>query len=106
MASSSEGADLTVRASRRPSTLAVVAEGWRRVAGFPLGLLALLLATAAATLPAALALRASIEDHLGDSLTASTVAAGVDLRWWQEFDCRGRAWPLVLPGDHRRRRRR
>jgi hypothetical protein len=67
------------------STLAVVAEGWRRVARFPLGLLALLLATAAATLPAAMALRASIQDHLGDSLTASKVAAGVDLRWWQEF---------------------
>jgi hypothetical protein len=67
------------------STLDVVAEGWRRVAGFPLGLLALLLATAAATLPAAAALRASIEDHLGDSLTASKVAAGMDLRWWQEF---------------------
>ena len=84
MGSSSEGAGLTVRAAT--STLAVVVDGWRRVAAFPLGLLALLLATAIATLPAALALRESIEDHLGDSLTASTVSAGVDLRWWQEFD--------------------
>ncbi len=46
---------------------------------------ALLLATSAVTLPAAAALAWSIEDQLGDSLTASTVAAGVDLRWWEEF---------------------
>ena len=52
---------------------------------FPLGLLGLLLATSAVTLPAAAALAWSIEDQLGDSLTASTVAAGVDLRWWEEF---------------------
>lgn len=70
---------------RTKGTLSVVAEGWRRVAGFPVGLLALMLATSAATLPAAVALGASIEDHLGDSLTASTAASGVDLRWWDEF---------------------
>lgn len=83
MGFSSKSADVNVRTAA--SARAVVAEGWRRVAGFPLGLLALLLATAGATLPATMALRASIEDHLGDSLTASKVAAGVDLRWWQEF---------------------
>ena len=63
----------------------MVVEGWRRVAGFPLGLLALWVVTAAATLPAAAMLAASIDDHLGDSMTASTVASGVDLRWWEEF---------------------
>jgi hypothetical protein len=83
MDSSYKSAYVKVRV--RVSTLALVAEGWRRVARFPHGLVALLLATAAATLPAAAALRASIEDHLGDSFTASKVAAGVDLRWWQEF---------------------
>jgi len=67
------------------SAVAVVAEGWRRVTAFPLGLVAVLAATTAATLPAAAAMRASIETHLGDSLVSSTVAAGVDLRWWQEF---------------------
>lgn len=72
-------------ASSFRSALAVVGDGWRRVASFPVGLLALLLATAAATLPAAAALRGSIDDHLGDSLSASRVASGVDLRWWDEF---------------------
>lgn len=62
-----------------------VADGWRRVARFPLGLLALLAATAAATLPAAIALGGSIERHLGDSTAASSVAAGVDMGWWEEF---------------------
>src|SRR6185503_222846 len=91
MASSSEEPDLEVRATSAAkvrttrSTLAVVAEGWRRVARFPVGVAALLLATAAATLPAAVLLGSSIEDHLGDSLSASTAAAGVDLRWWDEF---------------------
>ncbi len=55
------------------------------MARFPVGVAALLLATAAATLPAAVLLGSSIEDHLGDSLSASTAAAGVDLRWWDEF---------------------
>lgn len=72
-------------ASSSSSALSVVAEGWRRVAAFPLGLLAVLLATSAATFPAAASLRGSLEEHLGDSLTASSVAAGVNLRWWQEF---------------------
>ena len=83
-------------------SLAVVADGWRRVAGFPLGLLALLVATAAATLPAAAALRASIESQLGDSMSASTVAAGVDLRWWQEFTAAGGPdrsfYPTIIGG--------
>jgi hypothetical protein len=94
MVSSSEEADLKLRATGAAkartisSTRAVVAEGWRRVARFPIGLLALLLATSAATLPAAVTLCASIEHHLGDSLSASTAAAGVDLRWWEEFTAR------------------
>ena len=59
------------------------------MARFPVGVAALLLATAAATLPAAMLLGSSIEDQLGDSLSASTAAAGVDLRWWDEFTAQG-----------------
>lgn len=36
-------------------------------------------------LPLALALRGMIEDHLGGSLVADTVADGMDYGWWQEF---------------------
>lgn len=72
------------------------------MAAFPFGLLAVALATAAATLPAAMALRGSIEDHLGDSLAASSVASGVDLRWWQEFSSdrgnHGSFVPTVIGG--------
>jgi len=91
-----------VRIRVTASTLDVVAEGWRRVVGFPLGLLALLLATAAATLPAAMAVYASIQDDLGDSLIASKVAAGIDLRWWQEFAGQGGPgrsfYPTIIGG--------
>jgi chromate transport protein ChrA len=76
---------------------AAVVEGWRRVAGFPLGLLALWVATAGATLPAAAMLAASIEDHLGDSMTASAVASGVDLRWWDEFSSAARPGQSFSP---------
>lgn len=79
-----------------------VADGWRRVARFPLGLLALAAATAAATLPAAVALGGSIERHLGDSVTASRVAAGVDAGWWGEFTAAaspGRSFsPAIIGG--------
>jgi hypothetical protein len=76
---------------------AAVADGWRRVIGFPLGLVGLLAATAAATLPAALALRGSIEHHLGDSLAASGVAAGVDIGWWEEFRAAASPGPSFTP---------
>lgn len=84
-------------ASSFRSAAGAVAEGWRRVAGFPVGLLAVALATAAATLPAAMALRGAIEEHLGSSLTASSVASGVDLRWWQEFSSVSRASESFMP---------
>lgn len=72
-------------ASSSRQALLAVADGWQRVIRFPLGAVTLLLATALVTLPAARTLRASIEDHLGTSTIASTVAAGVDVRWWGEF---------------------
>ena len=68
------------------SPAAAFADGWRRVAAFPAGLLGLVAAVAVVTLPAALGLRASIESHLGPSLAASRVAAGVDRGWWGEFE--------------------
>ena len=67
------------------SSLAAVADGWRRVAAFPAGLLALWMAVALATLPGAVAVRAALERQLGDSQLASQVAGGVDLDWWYEF---------------------
>ena len=76
-------------ASSSKAALSVVAEGWRRVATFPAGLLALVAATAVATAPAALAVQAAIERHLGESAVARRVADGVDLTWWQEFASSG-----------------
>ncbi len=72
-------------ASSSRQALLAVADGWQRVIRFPLGAVTLLLVTALVTLPAARTLRESIEDHLGTSTIASTVAAGVDMRWWEEF---------------------
>ena len=72
-------------ASSSRQALLAVADGWQRVIRFPIGAVTLLLATALVTLPAALTLRASIEDQLGTSTIASKVAAGVDMRWWEEF---------------------
>jgi hypothetical protein len=71
------------------TSLAAVADGWRRVAGFPAGLLALWVAVALATLPGAVSVRAALERHLGDSQRASQVAGGVDLDWWHEFSQSG-----------------
>jgi hypothetical protein len=77
--------------SSRPgrSSLGAVADGWRRVAGFPTGLLAVWVAVAAAALPGALAVRAALERQLGASQLASAVAGGVELDWWHEFSQRG-----------------
>lgn len=67
------------------ASFAAVADGWRRVAAFPAGLLALWVAVALATLPGAVAVRAAVERQLGASDLASQVAGGVDLDWWHEF---------------------
>jgi hypothetical protein len=67
------------------TTLGAVIDGWRRVAGFPTGLLAMWVAVAAAALPGALAIGAAIERQLGDSQMAAQVARGVELDWWYEF---------------------
>jgi hypothetical protein len=77
--------------SSRPRTaaLAAVADGWTRVARFPLGVLALATAIALVTLPGALAVGNSIREQLGTSAAGARVAAGVDLDWWDEFRASG-----------------
>ena len=49
--------------------------------------------TLAAALPLAVALRGTIESHLGRSLVADAVADGVDYGWWQEFSSSAVAGP-------------
>ena len=73
------------------TALSAVADGWRRVVGFPSALLALWVAVAVVTLPGALAVRGALERQLGASETAAQVAGGVDLDWWHEFAQRGPA---------------
>jgi hypothetical protein len=64
-------------------------DGIRRVNGAPSLLLGLWLLTTLTAVPLALAMRAAIADHLGESLEADTAAAGVNYDWMQEF--RGQA---------------
>ena len=87
-------------ASFSKAPLAVVAEGWRRVAAFPAGLLGLMVVTALATAPAALGVRDAVESQLGSSAAAERVAAGIDLRWWHEFEPAGpgRSFSPVMIG--------
>ena len=67
------------------SALSAFREGVRRVNRAPYVLAGMFLMTLLVALPLSLALRGMIETHLGRSLTADTVAAGVDYGWWQEF---------------------
>lgn len=60
-------------------------EGWRRVLASPALVLGVWLATLATALPLALAIHDAIAAHLGDSLLADSVAAGVNRHWWIEF---------------------
>jgi hypothetical protein len=69
--------------------LAAVADGWKRVAGFPLGLVAIAGALALVTLPGAAALQAALHRQLGASQASERVARGVDLDWWGEFKASG-----------------
>ena len=60
-------------------------DGWTRVRTAPALLAGIFLVTLLAALPLALTMRGQIEAHLGSSLVANRVAAGVDWDWWQEF---------------------
>jgi hypothetical protein len=67
------------------SVLGAWGDGMRRVNGAPLVLAGMYTLTLFVSLPLSIALRGMIEDQLGDSLTAETVATGTSLDWWQEF---------------------
>jgi hypothetical protein len=67
------------------SVLGAWGDGMRRVNGAPLVLAGMYTLTLFVSLPLSIALRGMIEDQLGDSLTAVTVATGTSLDWWQEF---------------------
>lgn len=73
-----------------PSILEAVRDGARRVNAAPAVLLGVWVVTIAATIPAALVLRAEIAAHLGDSLAADTAAEGVNYEWMQEFEAQTR----------------
>src|SRR6478609_4115310 len=62
-----------------------VMDGLRRVGSAPAILAGVWLLTVAASLPLAIALRADLSEHLGESLAANTAASGVNYDWMQEF---------------------
>jgi hypothetical protein len=61
------------------------ADGFRRVWRAPAVLAGVFVITLLAAAPLAVALRGTIQSHLGRSLVANQVADGVDSDWWQEF---------------------
>jgi hypothetical protein len=67
------------------SILGAWRDGLRRVNDAPLVLLGMCALTFFIGLPLSIALRGMIEDQLGDSLVADTIATGTSLDWWQEF---------------------
>jgi hypothetical protein len=73
--------------------VAVFVEGARRVWRAPALTAGLWLVTIGVTVPPAIALHQSIEDHLGSSLAADSAAEGVNARWMQEFN--GSSLPLA-----------
>ena len=60
-------------------------EGWRRVLAAPAVIGGVFAVTLLAAAPLAIAVRGSIEAHLGRSLMANLAADGVNWNWWQEF---------------------
>jgi hypothetical protein len=65
--------------------LRIYVEGLRRVGRAPVVWFGAWLASVLLALPLALVLRGMIADHLGPSLSADAVAAGVEYDWLQEF---------------------
>ena len=60
-------------------------DGHGRVAGAPALVVGVWLLTVLASVPLTLAVRGSIESHLGTSVEADAVASGVNYDWMQEF---------------------
>jgi hypothetical protein len=67
------------------TALSAFRDGVRRVNGAPWVVAGMFTVTLLVALPLSIALGGMIEAHLGPSLTAETLAAGVDHGWWQEF---------------------
>lgn len=74
-----EGREHKIRAA------AALRDGISRVNGAPVILACVFLVTLCASLPFGLALRNALRSHLGDSMIAEQVAAGVNVQWWNEF---------------------
>lgn len=72
------------------SALSALRDGVRRVNRAPHMVAGMFLVTLMVALPLSLALRGMIEAHLGASLAADTLAAGVNYDWWQEFSSQAR----------------
>jgi hypothetical protein len=60
-------------------------DGIRRVNAAPMVLAGMFVCTLLIALPLSIALRGMIAEHLGDSLSADSAAAGTNYDWWQEF---------------------
>jgi hypothetical protein len=60
-------------------------DGLRRIAATPAVIVGIYFVTLLASLPLALSLRDTLQDHLGSSLAAGEAADGVNYDWWQEF---------------------
>jgi hypothetical protein len=65
-------------------------DGMRRVNSAPMLLVGMYATTLFVALPLSIALRGMIEDQLGASLAAESLAAGANLDWWQEFSANAR----------------
>jgi len=62
-----------------------LADGYRRVLSAPALLCGVFVLTFLLALPLAIAMRDMLTAHLGRSMTAASVADGVNYDWWQEF---------------------
>ena len=74
-----EGKEHTIRAA------AALRDGITRVYSAPVILVCVCLVTLFASLPFGMALRNALRSHLGNSMIAEQVAAGVNVQWWNEF---------------------
>jgi hypothetical protein len=70
---------------RSSSSLAAWLDGWRRVCSAPAVIAGVFAVTLLGAVPLAIAMRAQIDAHLGQSLMADQAADAVNYDWWQEF---------------------
>ena len=70
--------------------------GWGRVFRAPALVAGAWAVTWLVALPAAMAVRQAVRDHLGSSLASTRVAEGVDVEWWEEFRAQARGAASTL----------